>query len=385
VSLKKIFIPLLFCILLAQGCSDAPPSGNDGLLIPVDVVRINSTVDSIPQTSSYFQKVDELSGGLSILLGKANNIEASFLIKFLILTADSIYSDLLEDSINITGAYINLVQVYNAGDTLAPFNFTAHKINSPWHLGFTSDSLPLLNYDQNNIILSKTLSDSTNNIIIDNRVAEDWLIAAADTSIPEDNGLYFKPDPVTGKVVGFQALISGLINVPVLNVIIDKPGVYIDTLVFVSNRDLSVVTGTPPALSAENIAVEGGYIINSKLYFNLSEIPENATIHYAELVLTVDTLESFPSETSNYIIGSFIADSSKDSLSTPTVPFTRSGDKFTGNVTTLVIRWLNDRNYGMMLRAADQIDRVDLFAIKGSQSNDVNLRPLLKITYSLIQ
>jgi hypothetical protein len=389
VNLKKIFFLLpffIFLIIININCSDAPTPVKDPVLInPVNLVKLNSVTDSIRQTSSYYHRVIGHSGGSRILLGKKDNVEASFLIKFNIELTDTTKTDFLAGLINVTGSFIDFVKVYSAGDSLAPFDFTAHKINSSWFLEFTSDSLPFLSYDQNDIILNKTITDTINTIFIDNQLVADWLRAEADTAIPTDNGLYFKPTPNSQKITGFQAVNNSLINVPILNIIIEKPGVYIDTLLNISTRDLSVVTGIIPPVLPENIVIQAGYVINSKLYFDLSKIPPHATIHNAQLTLTLDTLETFPGDSSNFPIAAFIVDSTSDSVSTPTAAFSRNGSQFVADITAVALRWLIDRNYGLILRTADQVDGVELFSIKGSQANDVTLRPLLTITYSTLK
>jgi len=395
VLLHKILIVLLILSLSLSfyECSDAPSSIGTDLLSPdaIDIIKLNSFTDTLSQSSRYFQQVPaiELSNAEQLLLGKKNNIEASSLIRFFTSLADSTKEDILSNNITVTAAYIKLIQTYVYGEETAPFDFTAHKINSVWSLDFTADSLASLSYDPNDVILTKEYSDSINTFFIDNQLALIIIQAVADTSNPDDYGLYFKPTANTGKVVGFTALTSSFTNYPELKVVIEKSGVYTDTLDLISIIDLSVVSGTLPAISQENIAVQAGYVVNSILAFDVSKIPKNVVINNAELTLTIDTTETVVgSDYVNSLAASFLADSSDADSILGTLTLSRSGNTFTGSITSFVQNWVSNAdqgydNQGILLRTSDQLNGVELFALKGSNAIDASLRPLLKITYTL--
>jgi hypothetical protein len=373
-------------------CSDAPSSIGVDLLSPdeIGVLKLNSYTDTLSQSSWYFQQTPaiELSGASYLLLGKKNNIEASMLLKFITSFSDSIKNDIITNSISVTSAYISFIQTYTCGDETAPFDFTAHKINNQWSFGFTSDSLPSLLYDQNDVILDRAFSDSINIFHVDNQLGLFAIQALADTNNPDDNGLYFKPAEGTGKVVGYQGYNSSLINLPELNVVIEKAGSYVDTLTLFSVTNLSVVTGTLPQVSQENIVVQAGLAVNSILGFDISRIPENVIINSAELTLTIDTLETVVgSPYVNSLSASFLADSTDTDSVLATITLSRSGDTFKGNITSFVQRWVSGDseydNQGILLRPSDQLDGIEIFALKGSNSSDALMRPLLKITYTI--
>jgi hypothetical protein len=387
-----IVISILTLSINFYKCSDAPSSIGVGLLSPdeIDVIKLNSYTDTLSQSSRYFQQTPAigLSSASYLLLGKKNNVEASLLLRFFSSLSDSIKNDIKSNSVSITSSYLKFIKTYTYGDSTALLDFTAHKVNSQWSIGFTTDSLPSLSYDQNDLILNKEFSDSINIFHMDNQLALFVLQAIADTNNPEDNGLYLKSSENSNKVVGFQGYNASLINLPELNIVIEKPGVYIDTLTLFSIVDLSVVTGALPQVSQESIVVQAGFAVNSMLAFDVSRIPRNVVINNAELTLTLDTLETVVgSSYINSLAASFLADSTDADSILGSVTLSRSGSTFKGAITSFVQRWVSGDaefdNQGILLRASDQVDGVELFALKGSSSFDALMRPLLKITYTI--
>ena len=386
---NKILIVLLISSLSFSfyQCSDAPSSIGADLLSPdiIDVLKLNSFTDSIAQSSLILPPTAiKLSSAERLLLGRKNDIEASLLIRFFISLPDSIKQDILSNSLNITSAYIKMIKTYTCGDETAPFDFTAHKINSVWSLDFTADSLtPAFSYEPNDVIISKELSDSINIFFIDNQLALFMLQAAADTNNPDDNGIILKPTGNAEKVVGFQALTSSFINYPELKVVIEESGV-VDTLDLISTIDLSVVSGNLPTVF-ENILVAAGYAINSRLAFDLSKLPQNVVINNAELTLTIDTTETIAGDFYiNSLAAGFLADSLDADSIIGTITLPRSGNTFSGSITSFVQSWVSIYdNQGILLRTSDQLNGVERFALKGSNTADAVLRPLLKITYTL--
>lgn len=386
--MNKIITSILFCALsfILYSCSDDPASvGKD--LLKQDYVNINiidSFSDSLQQSSSYYKQPVKLGGSERNLIGKNKNVEASTLIRFFISFADSIKDAFNSGNLNIVSSTVEFYETYIYGDTLAPFDFTAHKINNGWTFNnFTADSLPLLSYDQTDVSSNKVFSDTLNTFKINNDLVKEWFQLFADSSKSDNYGIYLKPTAETQKVVGFQALSLISENLPTLSVIVEKPGAYLDTLSFLSASDVSVITGTLPDVEPENIAVQSGLAVNSKLKFDLSSIPEDVVISNAALTLNLDTLETLIGRGSvNTLSALFITDDSQnivDSLNT--ISLSRQGNAYVGNIAYYVQRWLSGNNQGMIIRSTDEYGSVDLFSIIGSNAADLSLRPRLKITY----
>jgi hypothetical protein len=131
--------------------------------------------------------------------------------------------------------------------------------------------------------------------------------------------------------------------------------------------------------------VQAGLVINSRLLFNVSAIPPNTLINYANLTLTLDTVATIVG--SNYINALtvlLLTDSSARAYdSTQTITLSRSGNTFQGNIAAYVQSWIDKGvNEGLLIQVTSQIDGLELFAIKGSNAASRALRPRLQITYT---
>ncbi len=387
-TIKKSIFLILLSAFIFFNCSDEPTSiGKDEIpgLGLINLITINSNDDSLSQTSSYFHRGDvKLSSSERLLIGKSENIDASILIKFETALADSIEEDILNNEITVTSAVMELRKVYSFGDTLAPFDFTVHKVTSNWSVGFNEDSIlsMSLTYDAEDLSGQKEINDSVTSVTLINQLVMDWLQITADTSLSGNNGVYLKPADGTQKVLGYQALTSNFTDLPIVKAVIEKPGVYVDTITFISTSDLTVMQGSIPSVSTGNIPIRAGYVIDGRLFFDLSPIPEKVVINKAELVLTVDTLETkVGSSYTNLLLAYFLFDSTNtDSISSSAITLSRSGNTFTGNVTNYVRAWIENNNHGLLLRPGSPTTGVELFVIKGSDA--VTDKPLLKITYT---
>ena len=373
--------------LIHFSCSDSPSSLGSDLLSQdlINILELDSANDSLFQFASVYKKVIELSSANRLLLGKKDNIEAGILIKFLIFFADSIKQQLTNNELSVLSAKVEFTKNYTFGNSTVPIDFSVHKINNNWSTGFTSDSLAILTYDANDISFSKTFSDSINGFNFDTQTALNWLKASADSSIPIDNGLYIKPAMSSEKIVGFQALTIEDLTIPSLKIIIQKTGVYSDTLSYFPSVDLSVVSGSLPDVGTENIGIQAGLNSEARLFFDLSSLPKDIVVNYAQLILTVDTIKTITgSSFTNSVRVNYITDSTNLAIdSTFSLFLDREGSTFKGSVTSFIQRTLiESNNQGLLLSASDKLNGVELFAIKGSNAAALAERPNLQIIYT---
>jgi len=387
-SIRSIFLTLFVLVSLIHfSCSDSPSSLGSDLLSQdlINILELDSAKDSLFQSASVYKKVIELSSANRLLLGKKDNIEAGILIKFLIFFADSIKQQLTNNELSVLSAKVEFTKNYTFGNSTVPIDFSVHKINNNWSTGFTSDSLAILTYDANDISFSKTFSDSINGFNFDTQTALNWLKASADSSIPIDNGLYIKPAMSSEKIVGFQALTIEDLTIPSLKIIIQKTGVYSDTLSYFPSVDLSVVSGSLPDVGTENIGIQAGLNSEARLFFDLSSLPKDIVVNYAQLILTVDTIKTITgSSFTNSVRVNYITDSTNLAIdSTFSLFLDRDGSTFKGSVTSFIQRTLiESNNQGLLLSASDKLNGVELFAIKGSNAAALAERPNLQIIYT---
>ena len=387
----RLFLFLLSGIIVFQlsSCSDAPSNFGVDILNSDFIVldTLDTTKDSVAQTSSTFKTVIPLGASQNLLVGKKDNVNASFLIKFLFPLTDSIKTDISSGAVTIIEAKVNLINTYQFGDSSAAFDITAHNVTSDWSsIGFTSDSLSNLFYDFANVSSSLNITDSIKTFNLDVNLVEAWFQSVIDTTLNNNKGLYVKSSSISQRVLGFQAKTSFLINQPELQVIVNKPGVYTDTLTFFPEADVSIIDGNLPAIGPENIALQSGIVVNSKLWFDISSLPKNAIINRAKLFLKTDSLLTIKGTNLIYAISvSNIVDSSTkiiDSTLSQEI-LLPDGNSYSGLVTTFVQTWLNTgKNEGMLLAPSGGIDGVDLFVFKGSKVTVFADRPKLEIIYT---
>jgi len=207
--IKKIFLLLFAVIIIIQipSCSDEPNTFGIGLLDSDFIVldTLNTTIDSVAQTSSTFKTVVSLGASDNLLVGKKDNIEASFLIKFVLGLADSLKTDINSGATTITEAKVRLIDTYQWGDSSAAFNLTAHNVTSDWtSIGFTSDSLTSLTYDATNSASLLNLNDSVKTFNLDPNLIKTWLQSVIDTTLKTNKGLYVKSDASSKKVLALE-------------------------------------------------------------------------------------------------------------------------------------------------------------------------------------
>lgn len=389
--IKKIFpffIPAFFALLLIS-CNDSPTDLGIGFVDKLDgvgIYKFNS--DTTIQTSSSFERVYSLGGSARLLLGKAENVTAYTMLKFSFSLPDTVVADIKANKLKILDSWVELVKEYKFGDSSATFDYNVYKINNGWSsTTFSADSFQNLIYDNMNVSsLRETDNDTLYTFHIDTTVTSTWLHSYADTSIDNSNfGILLSPTNESQKVLGFTARNSTGVDQPILTFVVQKPGVYIDTLYGYILSDISFSKGIRADVGPENLAIQSSLTTEAKLFFDLSKLPKDITIHSAVLTLTVDTLETKTGKPyNNSLVAYLVADSSIDSVySGLGATLKRVDATFTGKITDLV-RTIGGSitNQGFIVKAASEIYGNEIFAIKGSNAADVSQRPKLEIVFS---
>ena len=388
---KKYFFYffLLLSVLFLNACNDSPSDIGDDLLAIDDVIVLNidSATDSLIQTSNTYKKIENLGSASEIYLGKAENITSHILIQFVFALPDSIQEDLINNNINVLESWVELTKEYSFGDTLGTFEYEAFQVNQAWNSStFTSDSLQYLSVGNVNLASNPSVeNDSIYSFSLDNSVAQSWLLSNADTSLATNHGILISPTQSTQQVIGFTAYNISATNDAQLKIIVNKPGVYQDTIIGYVASDLSVIEGDVPTVSVGDISVQPGLAAHSKLYIDLSEIPKNTVINSAELTLTVDSAYTVTgSSYTNALRVYLFSDSASQEINTSYVyTLSRSGNTFTGVITNIVRAIASGvDNQGFLVKAYNDLSGLEIFAMKGSNATNYNQRPKLKIIYS---
>ncbi|MFI5236333.1 MAG: hypothetical protein ACHQLA_00165 [Ignavibacteriales bacterium] len=392
-NFNYVFIFLLLTVItLFLSCNDEPSSigieilGSDFIIVKT----FDSQIDTIEQSSSFFRRVVPLGSSAWIMIGKyqtsSQTLASSSLLKFIFSLPDSIEEDITQDSINVLDSWVILTNSYVYGDTLSTMNFTTHQINSNWNSAtFTIDDLPSLQYDPDDASSEFSASDTLYSFHLDESLVYSWMKNSVDTSLSKNYGIYLEPTAASNKVIGFQALTTTSSKAAKLFVVIEKPGVYIDTINGLIATDVSAVAGSEPNFSSGLIAAQSSVTLNSKLNFDVGVLPVGLVINKAELILTSDSLNSVYGSSYNNTLRVYYLDSN-DSLKTEGDPITLSykNNQFSGDITAFVRSWVsNDENFGMLIQTGNQLLGTDLFALKGSNYSEIAERPRIIITFTV--
>jgi hypothetical protein len=388
--LKQTLAALVIIIIIftLNSCSDDPSSiGSD--LVRSDYIKVanfDSQVDSLSQSSSFFKKVLPLGLASKILLGRRGDTEASILMKFVFSIDDSMKDDLMADNIVIKKAYLELTPAYTFSDTLAPLDFSVHKLNDYWSITqFTADSLQFLSYENEDLSSNKNFNDTLYTLDLDNSLILSWIKSSIDTSLEKNLGIFFKPDINSAKIVGFESLTTTSTDAAKLRIVIEKQGSYTDTIRGYIFGDVSAVSTELPILPAGEMGVQASSTLQSKILLDTSILPKNIIINRAELLIQEDTLNSvIGTAFGSALQGYLITDSDSNIVDENSrVSFTKSDNIYTGDITDLIDYWYSgEDNFGMILRSSSLVEGVNLVVLKGSDYPVESERPRLKIVYT---
>jgi hypothetical protein len=388
--LSRISAILLILIISLSffACEDEPSAIGIELLASdlISVRTFDSQIDTLDQNSGYHKKVIQLGTSSKILIGKHENIEASTLLKFIFGLADTLKNDIIAGDLEVNEAWIELTTRYVYVDSNEVMDFTVHKINSFWdHSAFTIDSLPKLSYEMNDISSSKEITDTNYVFNIDPDIILSWMKNAADTSLEKNYGIYLRPVNNSGKVVGFQAFTATSSEAAKLTLVIEKTGSYVDTINGFIFADVSIVDGDLPVLPSEDIAVQSSISVNSIITFDLSSMPDGVVINSAELIIKRDSVNTRTGTSfENNLLAYFVEDSTAKEVNEGgafKLSFIDNG--YSGDITSYVRIWINEkRNQGVILRSGNNIEGLELFALKGSNAVNFAERPRIKIVYT---
>ncbi|MDP2366031.1 MAG: hypothetical protein Q8M94_19945 [Ignavibacteria bacterium] len=392
--INKIFLSFIsaIIILLLISCNDSPTDLGTGFLGQdgVEVLKLDSSTDSIPQSSHSFKNVFSLGNSSQLLLGKAENVTAHSLIRYSFILPDSIKAELIANTLIVTDSWVELTKSYSFGDSNAPFfDYKVFKINSNWSSSsFSADSFSTLSFDNTDISSIRTPgNDTLYSFHLVPGITASWLQNYVDTTSATNYGILLSPDTLvtTQKVLGFTALNSSGINESILRIVVQKPGVYIDTLIGYDVADISVVLGESQNLGTEYLVIQSSLTSEAKLFFDLSMIPDHSDINSAVLTLTIDTLlTKTGSSFENSLRVFLLSDSSKNEVNTNYFStLSRSGAAFKGGITNIIRAWNNNvKNEGMLIKATSELFGVEIFALKGSNAANLSDRPKLEIIYT---
>lgn len=389
----RFLLLIITAALLFISCQDDPTSlGKDLIDNPVELDVIDSNTDSLFQYSGSYRVGDTLISYTSAnarLLGRYEDISATTLIRFGFILPDSVVDSYEDGRLKINSSSIELPVVYSFGDEQSTFNFSLYKILNEWGpSGFDADSLADITYDSSiDYAGDKVITDSLITINFDASLTLDWISALIDSSTT-NYGVIFQPQATGSKILGLRSYFASISDeTPLLKVIVEDEGNYIDTVTAYPVLNTHVVEGTFPEPPEDRILLQSGLLGRGKLFFDLSTIPEGVNINKAELTLTVDSVNS--------VLGSTITDSIRVNLFEDSTSLEysnirlarlkRSEYTYQGDISGIVQNIvLGTDNQGFGLRLSSELSGLDRIYIYNSSYPDPALKPKLLIYYSKI-
>jgi len=388
-NISLIFLSAI-SIFFIVSCNDAPTDlGTDFLSQDgVEVLKLDSSIDTINQSSYSFKNVFPLGGSSQLLLGKAENITSHAMLRFVFAIPDSIKDELAARNLTVIDSYVEMYRNYSFGDSNAAFDYNVFKVNEQWSSStFTADSFAFLDYD-NSMDLSfnrTTENDTLYSFHLDTTLTSSWLQNYVDTSVASNYGILLSPTGNTQNVLGFTAFNTSAENDPRLRIVVQKSGAYIDTLIGFVSSDISVVLGEIPNVETENIVIQSSLTSEAKLFFDFSVVPEDVVINLATLTFTIDTLATKTGSSFTNRLSVYLLDDSASNELNPNYIYTldRSGATFTGDITNILRAWNNRvENQGILIKSTLEFWGLEIFALKGSNAPFIEQRPKLEIVYS---
>ncbi len=395
--LKFIFtISVLIFIFIA--CEEDPSSLGVNLIdTKITIGEYDSINDSLQMQYSFNVSKDTIKNeNLStILLGNYNGFKSVALLRFFTDLPDSVLNGIKGDSAIIISSKLKIKPIYKIGDISANFDFKIYEIKNSWKsINFTADSLANIQYDQVDMIESRSFTDSLIVLDINKDLILKWI---SDIIDPVGNlefrnfGVIFEPTASSNGLISFGSYQErrASTGIPKVELIVKFTKTNkLDTLNLIHpTMNTFVTSGEFVSPGYDRLIVQGGYPVESKLKINFESLPKNIAINKAVMELTIDEVNSFhgsPSTDSIYVSLFSNEEMTKLSLGSGTVAILkRNGNIFSGEITWLLqtIKTKNE-NFGMRLNIDKAYGVFDRWVLYSNKESNKNLRPRIKITYT---
>lgn len=377
---KTFFLLFLTILLITCAKYKKNPVGSE-FFTQEDIGEEKSCV-IYPSPSDTFFKYTDVRTGISPYLNvgalQNHTIKAKSLIKF----------QLYPDTVNIHSASLTLYIHKFYGQHTGIFTCSIFKIAEPWD----EDSLSAKNYNESlqgeliknfTVSVNDTLKSFTINLPKD--LVQSWCDS---TTGSENHGLLFISDNAQYITEFYSSEADS--NQPELIIYTSEDTTQNYAFSLLEDReDLFIAEGDFEA-SPDYLYISNGIAIRSLLSFDVSAIPELATINRAFLNIHSDLTPNLPAWKDSMIISIFeIADANwvlpdigLDSLTYSSIYL--YSDSASADITLSVQRWTSQtvENYGLLLKGLNEYKNLDYRKLYSSTA-DSSKKPSLKIFYSL--
>lgn len=392
---KKIWLHVVSCVVLANlliSCSEGitnPLTPGSGLF-QNDVVILSDTLHAISSTT-FRQRIAPDNRFFSPIpmnfVGTDSNITAYALVRWVPPS---------RDTITVLSATVTLRFLSWRGNATGTFGFTAHKVNTAWsQLSVTWDTVQTTNFFESTLERGRYEGTLQSDTLVVTFSLDTALVRQWHRSDIATYGILLKPTSSTTRLLrGFQAFIDGDTSVkfqPELKVIArNATGTVIDTAKYAAGLDTYVANASSFDVLPDHVYSHGGIAYRSVLKFDLGNIPRGAVINSAELQLDLDPALSKLSRFTSLQKPSVHALTGTDSTLFETIVALgsiKTGTTYAFDIRHQVQLWVGGRNYGLLLRQADdnEFGGLDLFAFFNQNAANPALRPRIHVKYTLFQ
>jgi hypothetical protein len=370
-------------LLASSSCSEDPTLSNalNTKFTEVDITVVEDTLDAV-SGSSFRQFVP--MNGLRNMVGKIGELDALLAMQFIQLP--------LRDTVEVVSATVRLRAVTWSGEMTGTLKFNAYKITRPWSpLTLIWDTVASAGFYESGIVRGSytgTVAADTEfvSFALDTALVDDWLETT-------QYGILLVPDDDPGSVLarGFTGFGTDSVqNLPTLTIIArNLAGTVTDTAEYTIGNDTFVGNIDDLASNSERLYVQSGVVYRSLLSFDASDIPPGAIVNEADMILWIDRTASNTGKFSaDTLMASHVLTSATDSTRFETVgSVAQNGpaESVLFDVRHAAQLWVNGTNYGILLRASslNEFSSLDRFVLHGPASSAVNLRPRVRVLYSI--
>lgn len=396
---RGIFLTIITITLISLytiGCADEPSSLGLNFIPPGETtgVRIfDSYIDTMPITSRNIKYYVNTSGAENVFVGKSGTYDSKMLLKFTDIS--DAYDSATVLSAKLYLYYKNYYYPNTPSDSLGQISFDVYKIQENYNFSnITLDSISgtaFGNISQGSYMGSPAADSQRIDITLNNSMVRDWLEYAADSSYSQKNyGIVLSPNNSSTCIKGFYTTRSfpGNNVHPKVEIILNKNN-RTDTITITSSSYITLTDGDVP-ISSETFSLQAGISFVQQMIFDVSRLPQTATINDVQLYLTLDTFSINYSNQTNYTVyGQFIKDTAGIKTDLSAFDGNPTGDgRYMIRLVRIGIsspfaRWLSgEANYGILLFAGNQTVNLDRYVFYNENATDPLKRPRVIIKYT---
>ncbi len=370
--------------LITESCADNPSSLGKKFINPSETLGVkvfDSYTDTMQITSSNLRFYINTSTSINLAVGKFANYRSLGLIKF-----DSV--NMFYDTATVSSAvlklkYKNYYFPNSYSDSLGNIGFDIFTVQQNFNYStVTYDSVnsnSFGNISQGSYTGSPAHDTMEVDIPLNNTLVSNWLKYRHDTSYSVKNyGVVLMPNAGSRVIKSFYSSQSSSYK-PVLQITFSSNH---DTIL--CNQPETVFLATTSIYNTPGIfKLLGGIGYVDVMKFDISKFSSKAIINDAQVILTLDPGSSVISTFTNQTVSAYYVTDTLHNTEGVRLDGGISNNQFSIRLISPFQRWVQGQaNYGLMFKAYNNSQYLDLFSIFDVNSTDPLKRPRVIIKYT---